>query len=133
MAGGFCLRAPAQGACPYANICGHCPSFRSDSTHLPVLAAQRQDAQALAADAEARGWIDEAARHHRLIARLDAVMAHAATTSLSRPSSASNAPAPSCCRPASRSRSAPSLTSPASVAPPSTATPSYEPSSTRWC
>jgi integrase len=80
MAGGFCLRAPAQGACPYANICEHCPSFRSDSTHLPVLAAQHQDAQALAADAEARGWIDEADRHHRLIARLDAVMAQAAAT-----------------------------------------------------
>jgi len=78
MAGGFCLRAPAQGACPYANICEHCPSFRSDSTHLPVLAAQRQDAQALAADAQARGWIEEADRHHRLIARLDAVMAQAA-------------------------------------------------------
>jgi len=67
MAGGFCLRAPAQGACPYANICEHCPSFRSDSTHLPVLAAQRQDAQALAGDAralagdaQARGWIEEA-------------------------------------------------------------------------
>lgn len=80
MAGGFCLRAPAQGACPYANICEHCPSFRSDSTHLPVLAAQRQDAQALAVDAQARGWIDEADRHHRLIARLDAVMAQAAGT-----------------------------------------------------
>lgn len=80
MAGGFCLRAPAQGACPYANICEHCPSFRSDSTHLSVLAAQRQDAQALAADAQARGWIDEADRHHRLIARLDAVMAQAAGT-----------------------------------------------------
>jgi integrase len=80
MAGGFCLRAPAQGACPYANICEHCPSFRSDSTHLPVLAAQRQDAQALAADAQARGWIEEADRHHRLIARLDAVMAQAAGT-----------------------------------------------------
>jgi len=78
MAGGFCLRAPAQGACPYANICEHCPSFRTDATHLPVLAAQRQDAQALAADAEARGWIEEAARHHSLIARLDAVMANAA-------------------------------------------------------
>lgn len=78
MAGGFCLRAPAQGACPYANICEHCPSFRADSTHLPVLAAQRQDAEALAADAEARGWIDEADRHRRLIARLDAVMAQAA-------------------------------------------------------
>ncbi len=80
MAGGFCLRAPAQGACPYANICEHCPSFRTDSTHLGVLAAQRQDAQALAADAEARGWIDEADRHHRLIARLDAVMTQAAGT-----------------------------------------------------
>jgi hypothetical protein len=80
MAGGFCLRAPAQGPCPYANICEHCPSFRTDATHLPVLAAQRQDAQALAADAEARGWIAEADRHHRLIARLDAVMAHAAGT-----------------------------------------------------
>ena len=80
MAGGFCLRAPAQGACPYANICEHCPSFRSDSTYLPVLAAQRHDAQALAADAEARGWIDEADRHHRLIARLDAVMTQAAST-----------------------------------------------------
>jgi hypothetical protein len=78
MAGGFCLRAPAQGACPYANICEHCPSFRADSTHLPVLAAQRQDAEALAADAEARGWIDEADRHSRLIARLHAVMAQAA-------------------------------------------------------
>lgn len=78
VAGGFCLRAPAQGACPYVNICEHCPSFRSDSTHRPVLAAQRQDAQALAADAQARGWIEEADRHHRLIARLDAVMTQAA-------------------------------------------------------
>jgi hypothetical protein len=77
MAGGFCLRAPVQGACPYANICEHCPSFRTDATHLPVLAAQRQDAETLAADAEARGWIDEADRHRRLITRLDAVMAQA--------------------------------------------------------
>jgi hypothetical protein len=80
LAGGFCLRAPAQGACPYANVCEHCPSFRTDSTHLPVLAAQRLDAQALAADAEARGWIDEADRHRRLIARLDAVLAQAVNT-----------------------------------------------------
>jgi hypothetical protein len=80
LAGGFCLRAPVQGACPYANICEHCPSFRTDSTHLPVLAAQRLDAQALAADAEARGWIEEADRHRRLIDRLDAVLAQAANT-----------------------------------------------------
>ena len=77
LAGGYCLRAPAQGACPYANICEHCPSFRTDAASLSVLAAQRVDAEALADDAESRGWIDEADRHRRLIARLDALMADA--------------------------------------------------------
>jgi integrase len=75
LAGGYCLRAPAQGSCPYANICEHCPSFHTDSTHLGVLAAQRVDAQDLAADAEERGWIDEADRHRKLISRLDALIA----------------------------------------------------------
>jgi hypothetical protein len=77
LAGGFCLRAPAQGACPYANICEHCPNFGTDASYLPVLAAQRLDAGALAADAEARGWITEADRHRRLLARLDALIAEA--------------------------------------------------------
>ena len=77
LAGGFCLRAPAQGACPYANICEHCPNFRTDASYLPILAAQRVDAVALAADAEAKGWISEADRHRRLMARLDALMAEA--------------------------------------------------------
>lgn len=75
MAGGFCLRASAQGACTYANICEHCPSYRADPSSLPILAAQRVDAQALAHDAEQRGWITEAERHHKLIARLDALIA----------------------------------------------------------
>ena len=75
LAGGYCLRAPAQGSCPYANICEHCPSFHTDSTHLGVLAAQRIDAHDLAADAEKRGWIDEADRHRKLISRLDALIA----------------------------------------------------------
>jgi len=75
MAGGFCLRAPAQGACSYANICEHCPSYRAEPSSLPILAAQPLDADALARDAEQRGWIDEAARHHTLIARLDALIA----------------------------------------------------------
>ena len=52
LAGGFCLRAPAQGSCAYANICEHCPNFRTDAGFLAVLAAQRADAAALAADAE---------------------------------------------------------------------------------
>ena len=77
LAGGFCLRAPAQGSCTYANICEHCPSFRAEPSSLPVLAAQRVDAQALAHDAENRGWIDEAERHNRLIARLDALISQA--------------------------------------------------------
>ncbi len=77
LAGGFCVRAPAQGACPYANICEHCPNFRTDATYLPVLAAQRVDAERLAADAAARGWTSEASRHRRLIERLDAHIARA--------------------------------------------------------
>lgn len=74
LAGGYCLRAPAQGSCPYANICEHCPSFHTDATHLAVLAAQRIDAQDLAADAEKRGWIDEADRHRKFVSRLDALI-----------------------------------------------------------
>jgi hypothetical protein len=79
LAGGFCLRAPAQGACTYANICEHCPNFRTDTSYLPVLAAQRADSETLAKDAEQRGWISEANRHHKLIERLDAAIAHAQT------------------------------------------------------
>lgn len=77
LAGGFCLRAPAQGACAYANICEHCPNFRTDTGYLPVLAAQKADAEQLAADAEARGWISEASRHHKLITRLDDLISKA--------------------------------------------------------
>jgi hypothetical protein len=77
LAGGFCLRAPAQGACAYANICEHCPNFRTDTGYLPVLAAQKADTEQLAADAEARGWISEADRHHKLIARLDDLISKA--------------------------------------------------------
>jgi integrase len=75
LASGYCLRAPAQGACPYANICEHCPSFRTDAASISVLGAQRLDAEALVADAEARGWLDEAERHRRLVARLDSLLA----------------------------------------------------------
>jgi integrase len=79
LAGGYCLRAPAQGACPYANICEHCPNFRADAATVSVLAAQRVDAEALATDAETRGWINEADRHRRLITRLDGLIAEQAT------------------------------------------------------
>jgi integrase len=74
LAGGYCLRTQAQGACVYANICEHCPNFRTESTFLPILATQRADAAALAADADARGWGAEATRHRRLVERLDHLM-----------------------------------------------------------
>lgn len=71
LAGGYCLRAPAQEACPYANICEHCPSFRTENSNLPVLQAQRKDAALLAQDAIGRGWDSEARRHQALVKQLD--------------------------------------------------------------
>jgi integrase len=71
LSGGFCIRAAAQGSCAYANICEHCPNFRTDSGYLAVLGAQRADTLALAADADARGWDAEADRHRQLAHRLD--------------------------------------------------------------
>lgn len=74
LAGGYCLRAPAQGSCTYANICEYCPTFHVDATAAAVLSAQRQDAEALVSDADARGWSDEADRHRRLVSRLDTLI-----------------------------------------------------------
>lgn len=71
LAGGYCLRAPAQGACQYANICEHCPAFHTTTAYLPVLTSQRDDAQALADDARHRGWDHETERHLRLITRIN--------------------------------------------------------------
>jgi hypothetical protein len=42
-----------------------------------VLQLQRADAAALAAGAQARGWGGEAARHRRLLERLDVLIAQA--------------------------------------------------------
>ena len=77
LAGGYCLRAAAQGPCAYANICEHCPNFRSEASFLPVLQLQRADAETLAADAAARGWGEEAARHRRLTERLNLLITQA--------------------------------------------------------
>jgi hypothetical protein len=77
LARGYCLPAQAQGACQYANIGEHCPNFRADASHLAVLAAQRVDAETLAADAAARGWAAEADRHRRLAERLDTLITQA--------------------------------------------------------
>ncbi len=77
LAGGYCLRTAAQGSCAYANICEHCPNFRSGASFLPVLQLQKVDAEALAADAQKRGWGEEAVRHRRLIERLDLLITQA--------------------------------------------------------
>jgi site-specific recombinase XerD len=77
LAGGYCLRAAAQGPCAYANICEHCPNFRTEASFLPILQLQRADAETLAADADARGWGAEAARHRRLLERIDALISQA--------------------------------------------------------
>jgi len=79
LAAGYCVRTAAQGACSYANICEHCPSLRTDATFLPILAAQRTDAATLAADAQARGWEQEATRHQALVARIDQLMTRSDT------------------------------------------------------
>ena len=77
LTGGHCLQAPAQGACVYANICEHCPNFRTEPSNLGVLTAQRVDTEALIIDAEQRGWIGEADRHRRLLTRLDTLIEQA--------------------------------------------------------
>ena len=77
LAGGYCLRTAAQGPCAYANICEHCPNFRNDPGFLPILAVQRADAETLAADAHARGWENEAARHRKLAERLGLLITQA--------------------------------------------------------
>jgi integrase len=77
LAGGYCLRTAAQGACAYANICEHCPNFRNEPAFLPILTAQRADAKALQADAEGRGWASEASRHRKLVERLDLLITRA--------------------------------------------------------
>jgi hypothetical protein len=51
--------------------------FWNPTSHLAVLAAQRVDARALAADADARGWSTGADRNRRLAERLDALIAQA--------------------------------------------------------
>ncbi len=74
LAGGYCIRAPAQQACTYANICEHCPSFHTTIQDIPVLTRQRDTAATLADDAQHRGWDSETERHLKLITRLNTLI-----------------------------------------------------------
>lgn len=66
IAHGYCSRHQAQGACPYANICETCENFTPATEFTTALTEQLADIQALQADAEQRGWSDEAQRHERV-------------------------------------------------------------------
>jgi len=71
LAQGFCARTKAAEHCPYANICEQCDFFVPDPAATATISAQLDDTRALQADAQARGWDDEAARHQRVPASLD--------------------------------------------------------------
>ncbi len=66
LAHGYCSRPQAAGACPYADICEQCDNFVPAPDATQVLSVQLDDIHALRADAQARGWGDEAARHTRV-------------------------------------------------------------------
>lgn len=66
VAHGYCARHPAAGACPYANICETCDNYITAPEFRGAITDQLADIQALKADAETRGWTDEAARHDRV-------------------------------------------------------------------
>lgn len=71
LAHGFCARPMAAGPCPYANICEQCDFFAPDPAATATITAQLDDVRELRADAQARGWDDEAARHQRVETSLD--------------------------------------------------------------
>lgn len=66
VAHGYCARELVAGACPYANICEQCDNFVPDAEFTTILKAQLADVQLLKADAEQRGWDNEANRHGRV-------------------------------------------------------------------
>jgi len=70
VAHGYCSRHQAAGPCPYANICETCDNFVTGPEHADAIRSQLADIQHLHADASARGWDSEAARHHRVIKAL---------------------------------------------------------------
>lgn len=68
---GFCARPKAAGPCPYATICEQYYFFVPEPAGTTTISAQLDDIRAPHADAEARGWDEEGARHQRVAASLD--------------------------------------------------------------
>ncbi len=70
VAHGYCSRHESQGACPYANICETCDNYTPATEFAPALTDQLADIQVLQADANRRGWTNEAQRHDRIATAL---------------------------------------------------------------
>jgi integrase len=73
VAHGYCSRHEAAGPCPYANICETCDNFVTGPEFRDAIHDQLTDVQHLQADARARGWDGDAARHARVA---DALTGH---------------------------------------------------------
>lgn len=71
LAHGFCSRDLVAGACAYSNICEQCDNFVPDPARAEIIAEQLDDIRHLHADADQRGWTDEAARHRRVADHLE--------------------------------------------------------------
>ncbi len=71
LAHGYCSRPQAAGACPYANICEQCDNFIPNPEGTALIASQLQDIRTLQADAQARGWPNEEARHRHVAETLE--------------------------------------------------------------
>ena len=69
---GYCSRHLAAGPCPYANVCETCDNFAPGPEFARQLGSQLDDIRELKADAERRGWSEEAARHERVGEALEA-------------------------------------------------------------
>jgi hypothetical protein len=70
VAHGYCSRRQAAGACSYANICETCDNFITGPEFTDAIRCQLTDLRHLQADAQARGWDSEAARHARVTTAL---------------------------------------------------------------
>ncbi len=75
LAHGYCLRDIQQKACPYANICEHCPVFVPLPEARPVLEQELAETRLLLKDAQLRQWDDERQRHQVTIERLEFLLA----------------------------------------------------------
>lgn len=79
MAGGFCLRAPARAPAATPTSANTAPAT-GPTLHPCRSSPPSASTPKRSPETQERGWIDEAERHHKLIARLDALIANTEAT-----------------------------------------------------